>query len=368
MKKLILAIVAILAGGALYYFLFSKPIASITEVTGGRAVQAVPGSVTVYAEFEMELKSEGGGRVLESELDPGRKVKKGEVLLQIDSADLELEIERIESEYRAAKRRVEIGSSIKLDLQTARENLANYEALANSGNYALGELEKQRRAVKQVEQRVALEEVANAQTLEGYENTLKAKRRQLANMSVTAPFDGVISRIYARPGDLIGSGAPLALIISTSRTVEAKISEENFADVRIGQRASVRFLGYGAWLYDATVTKILPTADPLTQRYVVHLDVQIEPEKLVPGITGEVSIVVGERQAEAIVPRRAIFGTNVYVVENGRVRLRPVEIGYESVTAAEVVKGLKPGELVIVDQLDTFRDGDRVRTVQVPAK
>jgi RND family efflux transporter MFP subunit len=222
--------------------------------------------------------------------------------------------------------------------------------------------------VKQIEQRVALEEVGNKQLIETYENTLKVKKRQLEKMTVRAHFDGVVSQVYARPGDLIGAGSPLALIISTSRTVEAKISEENFAGIRIGQAASVRFLGYGSQLYDAKVTKILPTADPLTQRYIVHLEVQIEPEKLVPGITGEVSIVVGERPAEAIVPRRAVFGRNVYVVEDGRVHLREVELGYESVTAAEILKGLKAGEQVIVDQLDTFRDGDRVRVEVVPAR
>ena len=142
-----------------------------------------------------------------------------------------------------------------------------------------------------------------------------------------------------------------------------------FFKYQSGQKASVRFLGYGNWLYEATVTKILPTADPETQRYIVHLDVKIEPEKLIPGITGEVLIIVGERPSPANIPRRALFNnTKVYAVENGRVRLRTIKPGYLSNTFVEVLEGLKPGDMVIVDQLDQFRDGDRVRTELVGGK
>ncbi len=368
MKKILIAVAALaVVALALTYFL--RPTARVAAATKGRAVKAVPGSVTVYAEYEMELKSEIGGRVMHSELDPGLKVIAGTVLVQIDTGDLSLEIEQLESELEAAKQRIAVGSAIALDLETASEALENFERLAKAGNFPLADLEKERRKVKQIEQKLALEKVANDQQLSTLENTLRVKRRQLEKMTIIAPFDGVVSRVFARPGDLINANDAIAVLIATSRTVEAKISEENFSELKVGLKADVRFLGYGAWLYDATVTKILPTADPQTQRYLVHLDVEIEPEKLVPGITGEVNIVVGEREADVIVPRRALFGNNVYIVENGRVRLQQVEIGYESFTAVEILKGLETGDQVIVDQLDLFRDGDRVRTdlVNAPA-
>lgn len=366
MKKLLFVLAAIVLAGAAY-FVLSKPLALVAEVSSGRAEQLVPGSVTVHAEFQMELKSEAGGRIIRSTLDQGKTVAAGDVLVQLDTTDLELEIERIENEYEAAKRRIAVGSSVKLDLETAAAALANYERLAKRGSYPLVELEKQRRLVKQVEQKVALEEVGNTQLIEGYENTLKVKRRQLEKMTVRAPFEGVVSQVYARVGDLIGGSAPIALLISTTRTVEAKISEENFSGVRVGQKAAVRFLGYGNQLYEAAVTRVMPTADPVTQRYVVHLDVKIEPEKLVPGITGEVTIIVGERESEAIIPRRALLGNSVLVVKDGRVELRKVETGYMSLTAVEVLKGLEAGEQVIVEELDRFQDGDRVRVEIAPA-
>jgi RND family efflux transporter MFP subunit len=360
MKKILVAAVALIAL-AIAGWLLIKPTARVATVTSGRAVQAVPGSVVVRAEFYMELKSEIGGRVLSSQLELGKHFAAGDILLQIDSGDLQLDIDRIQGEYEAAKQRQAVGSSVQLDLDTASENLAVLEKMAEMGSYPLAELEKRRRAVKQIEQRVALEAVANKREIANFENTLAVKQRQLQKMTIRAPFDGVVSAINARVGDLISVGSSIATLISTSRTVEARISEENFADLRTGQKASVRFLGYGGTLYPATVTQILPTSDPDTQRYIIYLNVKIAPGKLVPGITGEVSIVVGERSAKAIIPRRALFGNNVYVVEEGRVRLRHVETGYVSVTVVEILKGLKAGEQVIVEKVDEFRDGDRVR-------
>ena len=116
------------------------------------------------------------------------------------------------------------------------------------------------------------------------------------------------------------------------------------------------------------MSKILPTADPETQRHLVDLNVtDIEPEKLIPGITGEVAITVGSRQAKAIVPRRALLNDNVYVVKDGRVELRQVTKGYVWLTGAEILSGLEPGDQVIVEDLESFRAGDRVRTVELPA-
>jgi len=105
---------------------------------------------------------------------------------------------------------------------------------------------------------------------------------------------------------------------------------------------------------------VLPTADPDTQRYIVYVSVDIDPEKLVPGITGEASIVIAERDAKALIPRRALFQHFVYVVKNGVVEQRDVEAGYVSLNEVEILKGLEPGELVLVEELDQYHPGDRV--------
>ncbi|MBI2496382.1 MAG: HlyD family efflux transporter periplasmic adaptor subunit [Opitutae bacterium] len=166
-----------------------------------------------------------------------------------------------------------------------------------------------------------------------------------------------------RVGDLIDRNAPIATIIAVGRTIEAKISEENFAAIKLGQKASVRFLTFGADQYNAVISKILPAADPATQRYTVFLDLFL-PERrvLLPGLTGEVSIIIAERPDAVIIPRRALIGEYVYVVAGGKVEQRKVVKGYDGLNQVEIASGLALGEMVIVEQLDRFREGDRVRT------
>jgi RND family efflux transporter MFP subunit len=364
LKVVLLLVVLVGAGYVASGFL--RPEARVAAAVSGKAVNAVPGSVTVMAEYIMELKSEADGRMLNSVLDPGLSVTLGSKLAQIDPSDLQLEIERIENDFTAAKARIAVGSATTLQLATAQDLLRNGERMFALGSMSETEIVGRRRAVDAIQQQLALEKVANDLQLATFENTLKVKRNQLARTTITAPFNGVVSAVTARPGDLVSARAPVATLISINRTVEGRISQENFAGIRLGQKATVRFLGRESDTYQATVEKILPTADAATQRYLIHLKVDCPAEVLMPGLTGEVSVIIGERQAQALIPRRALFGNNLFVVRDGRAVLTTVELGYVSLNMVEVTKGLAPGDQVIVEELDKFRDGARVKPVLVP--
>jgi len=359
----ILAIAATAAAVWYIYAIALRPVAVVVAVKPGRAINAVPGSVEVKAQYVMEIKSEVGGRIVHSILDPGLPVTKDQVLVQLDTGDVDLEIERITNEITAARRRHEVGSTSRAEVENKRDSLAEMDRAVKAGAKPLADFEKEQRLYNQLVQRMELEEVNLRLALENFENSLRAKEREKAKMTITAPTDGVISEVSlaARVGDLIGRDNMIATLISSSRAVEAKISEENFSGLKPGLQASVRFLGYGPQLYNAKITKVLPTANPETQRYTIHLAVELPTEKLVPGLTGEVSIVLGMRDAAAIIPRRALRGKEVFVVTDGRVEVREVEPGYV-LSDAEILKGLQADELVIVEELDRFRPGMRVRT------
>jgi RND family efflux transporter MFP subunit len=352
-----------LVGAGIYFALdYFRPVALVEPVIAGQAVKAVPGSVSVRAESPVELKSESPGKVIESHLELGKLVKKDDVLVKLDSRDVELEIEKIENDFTLFKQRMELGDKInELGDKNDEEAFQEVERKHKSGQMSEAEFIREQRA--QARTKLEHQDTKNTQQnqKESYENQLKVLGRRKEKMTLRAPFDGQIADFYVWPGQLIGDGTVVAKLISLSRTVEAKISEENSAGVRVGQKASVTFLPYGIWQYDAKVTKILPTSDPETQRRIVHLDVNIEPEKLRPGINGEISITIDSHPARTMVPRRALSGRTVLVVKDGRVQQRRVEIGFESLNAVEILKGVEHGEMVIVDQLDLFHDGDRVK-------
>ena len=284
-------------------------------------------------------------------------------MVQIDTGDVDLDLERIKNEITAAKRKVELGSTLRPEVLNARDTLDNLDRQTKTGAYPAAEFEKQKRLYRQLEQRMELDEVNNRLALENFENSFRVKEREKSKMTIVAPSDGIVTTVAARVGDLIGSNSPIATIIAVGRTIEAKISEENFAAIKLGQKATVRFLTFGADQYNAVISKILPSADAATQRYTVFLDLALpEGRVLLPGLTGEASIIIAERANAVIIPRRALVGEYVYIVEGGSLVRRKVTKGYEGMNQVEIVNGLAQGELVVVEQQDRFREGERVRT------
>jgi RND family efflux transporter MFP subunit len=365
-----IVIVVVLVAAAYGIEQYIKPTAKVETVVNGQAVDAKPGSVTVKEEYTEQIKSEIGGRVLNTgyKLDTGLKVKEGDVLVQLDTGDIDIEIQQAKNEFESSKQRIAVGSAATFELESAQGDFTNSERLFKMGQLSDSDYQKARRLVETVKQKLALEKVINEENLNADKTALATKQRAKEKMTITAPFDGEVSAVLAHPGDLIDPGSPIVSLITTTRVVEAKISEEDFANIKVGQRATVIFLPYGEWEYNGTVKKILPTADPETQRHLVDLTItDIEPEKLIPGITGEVSIVVGSHPAKAIIPRRALLNESVYVVKDGKVELRHIKPGYEWLTGAEVVEGLEAGEQVIVEDLETFRDGNSVRVEELPS-
>lgn len=341
-----------------------SPVAHVAEVKRGVAVSAIPATVSVRADYSMDLRSEAGGRVVDSALVLGRRVKSGELLLKIDDTDLKLDLERVLNDYNAALKRREIGSATKLELETARADLANYTRLSEAGQYSTIELDKRKREVRSLEQKLEIETINEDALITGLATDIKARRRQIEKTAIFSPIDADVTAVSAYVGDLIASGAPLASLLARERLVEARVSEENFASVAVGQAAQVRFLGYAGEQFSAKVARVLPTADPLTQRYTVILEVGIPAERLVPGLSGEASILVGRREGALIIPRRALLGDYVLVVDGGRVQQRRVTRGYQGLNDAEILEGLSEGDRVITDELDAFREGDRVRVAK----
>ncbi len=356
--------VVLFAGGVLIALRLIQPVAAVAVAKRGTALNAVPATVSVRADYTMDLRSEAAGRVKACVLELGHKITKGEMLLQIDDADLRLDLERVTNDYNAAVRRHEIGSATKLDLETARADLANFTKLAEAGQYSASELDKRKREVRQFEQKLEIEQVDEISLIASLGTDIKTKKLLLEKTQLFSPIDADVVAVSAHVGDFIEAGASLASLLAKARVVDASVGEENFAGIAEGQRVTVRFLSYGSEQFSGKVSRVLPSADPLTQRYTILLEVAIPAERLVPGLSGEASIIVAEHPGSLIIPRRALLGDYVLLANAGRVEQRRIQRGYQSLTDVEITEGLKEGDLVITDNLDTFRQGDRVRAAK----
>jgi RND family efflux transporter MFP subunit len=358
--KLLLGCVALLAAAAAVFFL-SRPTARVVAVWRGKAVDARPGSVQVAAQSELELKTEVSGRLIKSALDEGVHFRKGEFMAQFDTGDVNLDIEAAQNDLDALVRTHAVGTKTTLDFETASDDLRNKERLFKLGQISETEISVARRGVKAIQQELDLENANYEISRKAKELLVKEKERAKEKMTINAYTDGVVSEVYAREGALVPAQFTVAKVISTARTVEGLISQEDFAGVAPGDVATVIFTG-NPKKYDAVVSKVLPTADPATQRYEVYLDVKIPLAELTPGLTGEVSIVVDTHADALLVPRRALIGNTLFVVNDGRVEARTVTHGFVGVNQVEITDGVKEGDRVIVEEIDRFHEGDRVRT------
>jgi RND family efflux transporter MFP subunit len=354
-------LLSLLVAGAFGGLYFLRPEVVVAPVRRGTAVAAVPGTVTVRAERVYPVVSEAAGRIIEHNLKVGQMVAAREVLVQIDRKAVEIELAELAGRLAAVRKRVELGSTRQFDLENARDRLVFSEALLQKNAIPISEVETQRRAVLALEQGIALESVDLDLQQATLRATIEARESLLNKMTLSSPIDGVVSRIEAFAGDLIGSGTVIAEIISLTRIVDARISEENFENVKLGQSATVRLAGYGGGKFTGTVSKLPTTADPETQRYIVELTVTAEPALLVPGMTGEAVITVSERANALLVPRPALVWDHVFVIADGRATRRDVKVGFTALNEAEIIEGVAENELVAVDGLDFLRDGTRVR-------
>jgi RND family efflux transporter MFP subunit len=358
-------VLAVLAAAGVAIVHSLRDTARVKAVNRDTAIDAVTGSVVVQADGGFkELRMEAAGKVKVANIEPGSSFRKGDVLVQLDTTELDRQIAETRRKFESDKARAKIALENNPERKVAEERLATAKRLFDLGNASEEDLKGAQRALDGIVTRLKLTDFDDQKADVDFKVAMEGLELLRDKMRVTAPFDGMIHNDGAMTweGALINGGQPVTKVFARRRVVEAKISEESFGRVKLGQPARIRLLTYGTQTFDATVSKLLPSADD-AQRFTVHLDVKADPDQLGPLSTGEVTITVDRIPDQIMVLRRSIFDSNkVYVVKDGRVERRTLEVGIVSLNNAQVRKGLTVGELVIVDRLEEFREGQRVRT------
>lgn len=186
--------------------------------------------------------------------------------------------------------------------------------------------------------------------------TVDEARTMLAYATITAPFDGVITRKFVNEGDLAAPGHPLVSIESPARLrVEVEVPE-SLASTSLGAQVIVSLGDTGV---TGTVAEIAPASDAMSRTYLAKVDL---PEGT-PVRSGQfVRVAWPNGSGESLViPASAVslFGQmeRVFVANNGRADLRLVRTGARREDQIEVLAGLSPGEKVITEGAVTLREG-----------
>jgi HlyD family secretion protein len=188
---------------------------------------------------------------------------------------------------------------------------------------------------------------------------------RLSFTDIEAPADGIISRRTAKVGALASAIAdPLFRIIAKGEIeLDAEVPEIYLPRIAIGQSVSIEVIGLKP--RSGKVRLISPEVDPATRLGKVRIFIGEDPSLRV-GSFARAIIDTGARQALSV-PATAILnrdeGASVKVVKDGRVETRKVSVGLRSNGTAEIIDGLREGELVVARSGMLLRDGDAVRPI-----
>ncbi len=189
-----------------------------------------------------------------------------------------------------------------------------------------------------------------------------ATRASLGYTQLRAPFDGVVQARRVNAGDFVGPGQPLIEIEGTDLEVQATLSEDEAATLRIGQ--TLRFEAEGR-PGEAQITALTPGGDALSHRRALRARVA-NSEGLRSGAFVRIQVPGGVRPLQARVPRSALVQrgdlTGVFVAENGRAHLRWLAVGEASEHDVAVRAGLSADE-AIIDRPGSLRDAQAVEIV-----
>jgi RND family efflux transporter MFP subunit len=185
---------------------------------------------------------------------------------------------------------------------------------------------------------------------------------------VRPPRSGVINTKSVETGQYVKGGDVLATLVDVSRLrLRFKVSDAESLRAREGETVSFRVGALGDRDFPATIYHVSDVADPTTRQVEILAWVK-NPGVLKPGFFAEATLATESRKAALVVPEGAIQASErgfvTYAVEQGKARVRPIQIGLRTGTGVvEVVSGLKPGDVVVIEGSDRIADGAPVEAV-----
>lgn len=315
----------------------------ITELALQTVVPEIVTTGSVRAVDEVMLSAEVSGPVAAIHVREGQSVARGDLLLELNDERLQHEVTRAQQLLRQSESRA--GESFA-NLQRRRE-LAAQDTLSEE-TLAAAEHEAERASAMVEEARAAL---ALAQ-------------RNLRESRLISPVDGVIDRRMVDTGETIQVGQSLISIQATGQLeVRTFVSERDIQHIAAGATAVIELPTLPDRRFTARVTTAGIAADPRTGNFPVRVILEERDERLRPGLTARVTIL-GQAREILLLPPRSLVDVerrqSVYLVEDGLARIRHPDVIVGPGNRFEVVRGLSPGDKLIVSNQHRLIDGAEV--------
>jgi HlyD family secretion protein len=383
--------VALVAAGSIAFV--ARPVrVDVVRAKRGPLVATVVATGRVQPVRRVTLAVETMGTVMSVTASDGAPVRAGELLVQLDDRSARAALEHARAQLQQADVAVSRlrGQGVRVadadvrateaQLEAARANESRLRALVASGAEARATLENAAsarsaaeaalaRAVEQsrgtgrqgddVRAAVAGREAAQA--------AVRAAQAALDRMSLRAPFDGVVLSHSVEAGEVVQPGAPLMVVGATGPSeIVVNADESHLSWLAVGKRADVSADSYPDRRFEATVSSISPSVDPLRGTIEVKLSVASPPPNLLADMTVSVEIETGRAENAVVISKSCVQDASsdsswVWVVRDGRTAQQRVRIGLRGDTDFSIASGIdENASLVCVPPRD-LTEGTRVR-------
>ena len=365
--------------------------AIVSVVKASRANLA--GDLALTAEFEpfqqVDVMAKVAGYIRSIRVDAGDRVHEGQVLATLEIPEMEDDLTKAAAVIDESNAEIATASN---ELRRAEEAYAlahlSYTRIADvikrepglvpqqevdeaHSRDLMAELQiataKSRIRAAEQKARVAQADQTRFQTLHKY-------------MTISAPFEGVVTKRYANVGSMIQAGTASQTqampIVQLSQNnllrLILPVPESAVARVHVGETVEVRVSSLGK-TFPGRVARFADKIQPSTRTMDTEVDVLNPSLSLIPGMYAEVSLRVDERQNVLSVPLDAVDRSGVSprvftVVSPGVIRIAPIRLGLESGQRVEVESGLREGDAVVVGRHAGLKDGQSVQVKTLEAE
>ncbi len=361
----------------------------IATVTRGDLQRDVAVQGSVVAANHPRLYSPAQG-IVALAVKAGEAVRKGQILATVESPDLKSQLAQEQARLQSTESDLARGTlaarqqnqgdeqTVKLrrvSLEAARRDLERAEKLRKEGLLNEVDYERAHDAVRVAE--VQLEQADQGGTLgcESRDFEVQDRRRQVerqrlvvddlerrvGELTIRAPFDGLVATVDAQDRDAVAQNAPLLTIVDLSKyEIQVEIPESYAAEAAIGTPAAI---SYGGREVPGTLTAVSPEVRGGQVEGTVRFQ-GAPPEGLRQSQRVSLRLIFETRPNVLKVARGPFLeaggGRQAYVLADGLATLRPIRVGATSVSEVEIVDGLKEGDRVLLSDTEQFNGAKTV--------
>jgi RND family efflux transporter MFP subunit len=339
-----------------------SPAVRVKRVSQGNISEELVLTGSIAANAEVTILPEVVAKVVRYHKDKGDRVQKGDVLVELDRSDYAVRVEQSEAALSVAKAQLD---EVKTNLANTEKDLERIEALHKDGvvSQQLYDEVKTRH-----ESLVARENVAHA-AIEQAQAQLSEAKLKLEDTRIESPISGVVAERHVDIGDMASLATPLYRIVDIE-TVKLVVDapERIIPLLRAGKSVAIEVDAYPAEQFEGKISIISPTITLATRTAPVEVVIVNAAGRLRPGMFCRARFTIGEHKDVVVAPLDSLIREgNVYfacVVNGNKAERRRVSLGITYKNEAQILDGLREGDMLVVEGQVNLRTGMSVRIVE----